>query len=343
MAVEYRKMRIEDEDAVFGLRLRTWNAPSIDYVRAGAYLDPRYLDHTFVAIDTDGTLLSTVRYWLRHIRDAAGTPRLVGCVASVVTIESARRQGHARELMELAIESMREDGCEWTLLSSSRMGRPLYEGLGYRLYEVPYYRGVLSGERPQTDSGYSVQRLGPPFDIEDETWKAIREIYATYNSARPLSLVRDEGYWRGYFLRSITASHLSHTSTLFVARESNGLNGLPVGYLIAYLWLEETARELDQSFAIAEIGAAPGHPGAITNLLSLATEALAGSERAGMSAVLPPDSVTDDAMHTLLGDSLDQLDERRLMARTLNDGFKQEQLDALFSEPGAFFWPMDDF
>src|SRR5688572_13863128 len=116
MAVEYRQMRPADEDAVFDLRMRMWNAPSRDYVRQGALLDPRYLDHTFVAVAEDGSLLSTVRYWLRHLRDAEGAPRLVGCVASVATVEGARRQGHARELMQLAIEAMREDGCEWSLL-----------------------------------------------------------------------------------------------------------------------------------------------------------------------------------------------------------------------------------
>ena len=124
MEVEYRKMRLEDEDAVFQLRMQTWGAPSIEYVRAGARLDPLYLEHTFVAVEAAGNLLSTVRYWLRDIRDANGTPQRVGCVASVVTVESARRQGHARELMQLAIEAMRAEGCAWSFLLSSDMGVP---------------------------------------------------------------------------------------------------------------------------------------------------------------------------------------------------------------------------
>lgn len=53
--------------------MQTWGAPDIDYVRRNAYSDPLYLQRTFVAFSPDGTLLSTVGYWLRHIRDARGT------------------------------------------------------------------------------------------------------------------------------------------------------------------------------------------------------------------------------------------------------------------------------
>src|SRR5688500_1514748 len=188
----------EDEDAVFALRMRTWGAPNIEYVRRNAYSDPLYLQHIFVAFSPDGTLLSTVGYWLRHIRDARGTPRLVGCVASVITIEVARRQGYARKLMQLALDSMADDGCDWSLLFSSGMGVPFYEALGYRHYPALYYRGTLpKGNPPSRFAGgtlidvgqqsiagaagvnshtgsYSIARIEAPFDIADRNWQAIR-------------------------------------------------------------------------------------------------------------------------------------------------------------------------
>src|SRR5437867_2066479 len=170
MAVEYRNMRPEDEDMVFDLRKQMWGWPSREHVRQSAYLDPLYLRHTFVAVAGDGMLLSSLRYWLRDIRDAGGTPRLVGCVASVATVESARRQGHARRLMQMALETMREEGCAWSLLLSSEMGKPLYEGLGYHVQTAPYYQGLLSGGLPESRGRYAVQRLEPPFDAGDETW-----------------------------------------------------------------------------------------------------------------------------------------------------------------------------
>src|SRR5204863_1056846 len=128
------------------------------------------------AVDQDGGLLSTVRYWLRDIRDALGVPQRVGCVASVATIESARRQGHARILMRMAINAMRDEGCVWSFLLSSDMGVPLYESLGFIAPFVPYYQTFLSGERPQVGDLYTVRRIEPPF-FEDEHWRAVRDIY----------------------------------------------------------------------------------------------------------------------------------------------------------------------
>src|SRR5689334_9589659 len=104
MQVTYRRMRPEDETAVFTLRMTTWGAPSLEYVREGAYLDPKHHDRTFVAFAEDGTLLSTTRYVLREVLDASGQPQKVGCVVSVTTIEAARRQGHGRKLMQMTIE-----------------------------------------------------------------------------------------------------------------------------------------------------------------------------------------------------------------------------------------------
>ena len=50
MRVEYRNMLPEDEDAVFDLRLQMWGGPSREYARQGAYLDPLYSQHTFLAM-----------------------------------------------------------------------------------------------------------------------------------------------------------------------------------------------------------------------------------------------------------------------------------------------------
>ncbi|HKP51058.1 MAG TPA: GNAT family N-acetyltransferase [Chloroflexia bacterium] len=347
MEVEYRKMRLADEDAVFDLRMRTWGAPSIEYVRQGARLDPLYLDHTLVAFAADGTLLSTVRYWLRQVRDATGVPQQVGCVASVTTIESARRQGHARKLMQLAIESMRQEGCAWTLLMSSDMGVPLYEGLGYRVFSAPYYRGVLSDERPQNDSICSIEteRIEPPFDFEEGTWKTVRDIYALYNARRPLALVRDEAYWRGYFSRRIRSRNTTHPMLLIMAYTGEGDDKEYAGYLVVDYSTQEVAREefnLDQFFTIGEIGVAPGHEEAIPALTSALADNAAQGHVGGRS-FLPREPQIDAAMRALFGQSLQMPDDRDMMALPLEEGCGHEELEAMFAAPGALFWIVDDF
>jgi len=340
-------MRLTDEDAVFDLRMRTWGAPNIEYVRQGARLDPLYLDHTFVALASDGTLLSTVRYWLRQLRGVKGTPKQVGCVASVTTSESVRRQGHARKLMQLAIESMRQEGCAWTLLMSSDMGVPLYEGLGYRIFSAPYYRGVLSDERPQNDSIYriEIERIEPPFDFEDGAWRAVRYIYALYNAHRPLSVVRDEAYWRGYFARRIRSRNTTHPMLLILAYMGDGNDKEYAGYLVVDYATQEEARadfNLDQFFTIGEIGVAPGHEEAIPALASAVADNAAQGEVGGR-VFLPREPHIDSAMRSLFGQSLQMLDDRDMMALPLSESCGQEELEAMFAAPGALFWIVDDF
>jgi ribosomal protein S18 acetylase RimI-like enzyme len=54
-----------------------------------------------------------------------------GYVSSVYTRPAFRRQGIARQLMTLLIESAREQHMDRLILWSSEMGRPLYESLGF--------------------------------------------------------------------------------------------------------------------------------------------------------------------------------------------------------------------
>jgi GNAT superfamily N-acetyltransferase len=338
-------MRREDEDAVFGLRMAMWGAPNIEYVREGARLDPRYLDRTFAAVGPDGTALSTVRYWLREVRDASGTPQQVGCVASVVTRESARRQGHARRLMQMAIEAMREEGCAWSLLFSSDMGVPLYLGLGYHALPGPYFSGVLSGRRPSPGDAYRMERIKPPFDFEDESWRAVREIYGAYNARRLLSLVRDDAYWRGHFARRIVSRTGTHSVALFMARASGGEYA---GYLLFDYVGGETARRnagldepLDQLITISEVGVMPGHEQAMPTMLSGMLDAAARG-LVGASARLPREGRVYQAIGALFGPQVRTFD-CQMMALPLAEDTSHDDIAAIASAPGAVFWIADDF
>jgi predicted N-acetyltransferase YhbS len=342
--VEYRKMRLEDEEAVFGLRMQTWGAPSVEYVRQGAYLDPQYLEHTFVAIDSDGQLLSTIRYWLREIRDGSGTPQRVGCVASVVTIESARRQGHGRRLVQLGLEAMRDEGCAWSFLLSSDMGVPLYLSLGYRSYYTPFYHGPLSGERPAYGDNYKVERVKPPFDFDDHDWHAVREIYAVYNAHRPLSLVRDDDYWRGYFARRIVGRLMSRDLGLYIAKTPQGKS---VGYLIADYSTPGKAREdsgldVDEFIYVSELGSIPGHDDALPTLIAATLDRVPPEGRTGMAVRAPREGHLDEILRGLFSPEVQLLD-CGMMALSLSDSFGEADIDAMFAAPGALFWTLDDF
>jgi predicted acetyltransferase len=50
----------------------------------------------------------------------------------VATVPEARNRGISSRLMAQALRNAREDGYETTTLQSTKLGRPVYEKLGYR-------------------------------------------------------------------------------------------------------------------------------------------------------------------------------------------------------------------
>ncbi|HUP27282.1 MAG TPA: GNAT family N-acetyltransferase [Chloroflexia bacterium] len=340
--VEYRNIKPEDEGAVFDLWAHTWGVASGEVVSARARADdPLYLQHIFVAAEPDGTVLAAWRYLPRLINDAEGRPRQVGCVASVVTVEHARRQGHARRLVQLGHEAMRGEGLDWAFLFSSRMGVPLYTSIGYSGYSMPFHKGRLSGARPQATGEYAIERLDPPFYIESDALEAVRRIYGEYNARRPLSLMRDDRYWRNRFSRRMDAGIEDQATALFLARNDKEATG----YLIAHYSTREVAREkfnLDQVFTLSEIGFLGGHEGAAADLLNAALDAVPPGEVEGTS-VLPREEPLESYVRLIFGDSLYMFDDRRMMGFPLGGSFTREEMDRIFAAPGSLSWLMDDF
>ncbi|HEY0070005.1 MAG TPA: GNAT family N-acetyltransferase [Chloroflexia bacterium] len=331
----------EDHAQVIPLWMETWGYTDPEYLTRRIGADPGYIEHTLVAVAPDGEILATVHYWLFDLRDAQGRPRRVGCVSNVVTKEKARKQGHARRLMEMALDRMPQDGCEWTLLFSSEMGRSLYRQLGYSAYPLPYRRAVLSSKRLLLTGSYSVTRsdLAPQLDY----WRTITPLYEAYNGDRPLTVVRDAAYWQGLHVRKLERPLKGHEVHLFVAHSPT--EGRDVGYVIAYFSSdEETARHLglDQAIILSEVGVMPGHGEAISYLLAAVVEAKAG-EGVRTLSFLPPDPETDRALGLLFEPPVEELDELYMMARALDGGLSQEEVDALMAAPNAWFWHLDLF
>ena len=343
MPVEHRRMRPEDEDAVLGLWAETWSWGGLDRQRHQFHLTPAPHKTVFVAVDSGAPRnpLATVRYMPRGIRDAAGTPRLVGCVSHVVTREEARRQGHAARLMTLAMASMRQEGCDWTLLFSSDMGVPVYTGLGYKHYSAPYREGVFSGQLPANPQYYTILHTNLTGRLDDI--ELMPPIYSTYNAARPLSFVRDKAYWRGMISYKLTYMSQDRTVTLLTAH-APGENG-PVAYLQTHLRTGEAAREqsgLDKLLTLAEAGSLPGHTAALPALISAAVRDYAPNEVA-IRAFLPYEEPIDTALTAILAGTLHERDDRSMMARPISPFFSQADLDATFAAPGAFFYAVDEF
>ena len=192
--VSYRQIQSDEESAV--LDLWAANLPvERERLQYEYRTDPLRGKHTFVAAG-DGAILSAVAYYLRSLRDIDGQPTLVGGVSAVATRPDARGQGHARRLLDLAVESMRREGCAWSLLFTDVGG--YYERLGWQTVETRYREGRLAAERPAVPGDYSVERFNPA--REDGGWEALARVYDAYNARRPVCLSRALPYWQGYLL-----------------------------------------------------------------------------------------------------------------------------------------------
>ena len=191
MSVEYRASRPGDEPGIF----KAWES----LAAPAAWLDtdwrgvPDHHDHAFVAVDGSGVLAVVVQV-PRLLRDLRGEPVRVGGIAAVATRPDARRRGHARRLLELAIESM--NGFGWSLLFS---GTPeVYTSLGWRDFPL------------HVRSGVPVAGLGdrPVVPGKATDWKPLSVLYDAFNESTPLSAIRTERNWTHGVGRRLAANEL---------------------------------------------------------------------------------------------------------------------------------------
>ncbi len=160
MAIDYRLMYAGEEAAVLALWSNEFGVPYA-YEQARFRSDPYARDHTYVAVDKDGTVLSTLHYLVSSRRDVDGTPRRVGEVDPVATHPKARRQGHAGRLIELALNALRHDGCAWSLLLASGEARPLYERHGWRSFPERWRQGTILGGPTSLAHTYDIRPYDP--------------------------------------------------------------------------------------------------------------------------------------------------------------------------------------
>ncbi len=337
MPVEYRLLRGAEVDSAADL----WvvYGPGIESAQHQAWRRefrsiPHLLTHTRVAVGVDGALLSIIHYWPLQVHDASGAPRRVGRVSHVFTREDARRQGHATRLLELTLAAMRDDGRQWSILSASEEGRPLYERYGWR--PLPYRRvrcvGVVPERVAPSAGRYSVRPYDPR--REPDGWGAIERIHRAYNAGRPFTVVRDDAYWRNVAARvdwwMSPSSSSSRTDMLVAVRDDDA----PRAYALA-LFFEE------RGFLLAELGALPGEEDALRALLAFVV-AQPGGRAAGGRLYLPREPALEAALAELCSEVTDGENDE-CMARIIAPDVDQEvMLAALPTAPGNVMWLLDD-
>src|SRR5262245_8312952 len=186
MPVSYRLMEPAEESAVLSLWSAVFDVPYTQEQQRFTSDLHRY-QTTFVAVASDGTMLSTAHYRVYERRDVDGTPRRVGELDPIATRSDAQRQGHATRLITMALDAMQQDQCDWSILEASEAGRPLYQRLGWQAFPMRYRRGTLSDQQTHRPPSYHTRRYEPSGDAQD--WAQFARLDTAYNQTRPLTVV----------------------------------------------------------------------------------------------------------------------------------------------------------
>jgi GNAT superfamily N-acetyltransferase len=343
MSIEYRAMYPEEEDAALDLWAEVLGDDRAALKRTFVYNDRHRFEHHFVAATPDGRLLSTVGYWLRDVRDASGASRRVGHVIHVATREAARRQGHAGRLLEMAIEAMAQDGCAWSLLFAREQARALYKHHGWKDFSRFARRGTMEVEQLPLLETYRI-RLYDPLE-EPAGWDRLAAVYDAYNAVRPLTLVRDPRYWRGYTAARMTDWMAFQRAVIFVATRGPEDDQL-CGYLFGQFYDQAYARyhfNSPPAFVLSEIGVRSGDEAAIPALLYAAGTYAAERGVVRGQVDLPDAPQIHVALERLFGPSLHlSAEPNGMMARTIAPDFDRRTLDEIFAAPGSICWRIDE-
>ncbi|MBA3947769.1 MAG: GNAT family N-acetyltransferase [Herpetosiphonaceae bacterium] len=341
MAVEYRPIHIDDDEAILDLWTRVY--PDSDRMewRDSWHTNTLRLTQTYVAIE-HGRVLATVVYWLRHIPDTNGTPTLVGLVSHVMTHPDARRQGHATCLLEQALEAMRRDGCAWSILFPSEEGRPLYARHAYRSFSIRYQEGRLTSGRLRAETHYDIT----PYDPlrEADGWAPLEAIYAAYNATRPLTVVRTSAYWQQRAVFQFTRWFKSFGAVVFIARRSLVPHSI-CGYVLAHFHDEDYIHDHPgalPAFLVSEIGSLPGNSAVIPALLDMVGDEAARRGIHHGRIMLPDDPSIKAMTDRLFVSTLNKVEHDKMMARPLGAGWDAHTVEALFAAPDAHFWSIDE-
>jgi RimJ/RimL family protein N-acetyltransferase len=120
----FRDMGYQDDAALNSMseKFRVW---LLEHMNAGDYL-------AWLVIAPDGSIVAGTGLWLMdwppHM---IGQDTRRGNILNVYTVESFRRRGLARQLMDAVLAWCRENRVETIVLHASPAGRSLYDALGF--------------------------------------------------------------------------------------------------------------------------------------------------------------------------------------------------------------------
>lgn len=323
MAVQYRAVRNDEATEVMNLWTTVFEGASEGYFQCQLDAEPTRKPHqTLVAVE-GGKIVAAVHYFIRKTRAADGSIKKMGAIANVATAEDARKKGHSGKLLEMAIEKMTKDDCEWSMLFTGVNHH--YERYGWKTVKTRYREGALAG-RSEYGTGWTVLPVVP--GDGPDWWKPLAKVYDAYNANRGLTHVRAQINWEKALL-----PRLNYAGTVvYQAWSPDGCS--VVGYAVA--------RTEQKKLGLLEVGVMPGSEAALTPMMDVVRELAVHRELDKAFAYVPFDAPVNGALTRLIK-APKIATHASAMVRSLSDRFPQADVEKPFSMDGPHIWPLDDF
>jgi GNAT superfamily N-acetyltransferase len=336
MSIHYRLLHPDEEDQAVAFWMRVLE--SDEHEARQTFRDfhdaPQRFKQTHVAVTADGRLLSTVCYWLRDVRDSAGTTVPIAHLFHVATEPSARQQGHATRLLADTIEAVRGAGCQWAILSARQDAVGLYQRAGWQSTARTYWRGTCAREAGQEHQRYQVQRYDPRH--ETRGWAPLAAAYAQANAQQAGSLIRPPAYWSGYGAWMFGLYLDSYQALLLTVTDQSAHNSIR-GYALTTF--------SDMGFEVSEIVADPSEPDALSSLLDgIGKEAQQRGVPIQGQLTIGGGAATQTVLAQFFGSTLHSVDDTALhgympfMVRPIGHAKVSP-----FAVPYGLFWPLDAY
>lgn len=173
-----------------------------DYFVNHFYNDPwKDINSIFVAVE-NGKILSTLKVFKREIYLNQKTIRMGG-IGEVSTIAEARRKGLSSQLLRIAIEYMKNENINISMLFGNE---PIYVKNGWQFLNTS---SKISSLNVSYKGLYNIRKLDLQNDIEE-----LKVLYNNYSSKYNGALVRNNDYyWTNWFK--------NEAKNCFIAENSN--------------------------------------------------------------------------------------------------------------------------
>ena len=275
----------------------------------------------YVLLDDREAILSSLKLYRPLVRYRGVTARC-SVLSAIFTPRHQRKQGHARRLVESALDAAGAEGASLALLFSD-IGEAYYRSMGFKALPAEEQSAPLRQAARFDDEGWTLRPM------EDRDLGDVADAHDAFVRGRPLGIVRDAEHWQFLLTRSarffarLSDEQIDHRFRVATYR----------GSFAGYLMTSEGRGEWN----VREIGGLDGDPATMAGVFRAGAAEAWRTRLRRFTGWLPPDVVSE------LSDWKIRVRARRQAVPMVRSIASSLTLDGLDSAARAFIPYQDQF